>query len=231
MSGREPKTDNYDPGEEIVAFLTQYTQLLEIHLASVRKTMADTVVSLMEKVEDINRKAEEKKKLAGGVLVKRQEGGVAESIVKREIQGDDDAFKNTSVKVVEEQEKELNQAISLESSREYARKILTRAGSEAGNRLREHMAEFGVLGENIGDILMSILGNLSADDVVGQRLTHVGHAIKMLNQKLDELFENVDNLSTAEVLDIKQNLLELMYKNFTMEEERAVYQSIVGDGG
>ena len=69
MSGKEQNNNSYDPGEEIVAFLTQYTQLLEIHLASVRKTMADTVVALMEKVEDINQKAEEKKKLAGGVLI------------------------------------------------------------------------------------------------------------------------------------------------------------------
>lgn len=224
MSAKAQNTKQYDPGEEIVSFLTRYTELLDIHLDSVRQTMADTVVSLMQKVEDINQKAEEKKRLADGVLLKRR--GEAAKKRSRELQGDDDEFKNMSVRVVEEKERN---KVSADHSREYAKKMLTKAGNEAGSKLREHMAEFGVLGEHVGDILVSILGNLSADDIVGQRLSHVGQAIDKLNEKLDILFENMDLMNPAEIGRMRRELLERMYKSFTMEEERAVYNLFVGD--
>lgn len=94
-----------------------------------------------------------------------------------------------------------------------------------------HMSGLGHLDDSVRSVLFSIMGALSVDDVVRQRLEHVtasAHAmddgIKLIVQEFAK-----GTLSVATANTVKNQLAQKMYKSFTMEGEKAVFKRVLGD--
>lgn len=208
---------------DFVGFLTQFSNLLEKHLDGVREDMSQTVNSVMDSVLKISSLTEFKRKMSEAILVKNEAADGEKNTTKSKLQGEDSSFKSISLKKLEEVEKEKIKVKKSGNDKE----LLSKKANEAGGRLKKHMSGFKETEQKVETMAMEMVAMLSADDVVGQRLAHVKSGIKDLNQELQKIILN-KNVTLPIVQEMKQGLLEKLYKSYTTEEEKAVYKTVFG---
>ena len=188
---------------EFVLFLQEYSSLLAAHISSIRAVMGETTEKVMDSILKISKATEQKKELAGTVLVKRIEG----DIVANSIQGDDATFKNAKVDL---------------SEADFSNKTTV-------DRLKGHMQGLDSLDASMQEVLFKMVGTLSVDDVVGQRLDHVSSGLTSLQNALGQILDKEGHL--LGVQDMTELLAEVLVgtrKSYTMPEEHAVLDDVFG---
>lgn len=81
----------------------------------------------------------------------------------------------------------------------------------------------------MNDILMAMMGALSADDVIAQRLAHVVSGIQTFNVGLAYVLVDFENrFNSASVNKLKDDILKTTYKFYSTEEERDIYKGVFG---
>lgn len=81
----------------------------------------------------------------------------------------------------------------------------------------------------LSDILMSMMGALSADDVIAQRLAHVVSGIQTFNVGMSYVLMDFDNrFNTAAVNRLTDDILKTTYRYYTTEEERDIFKTMFG---
>ena len=188
-----------DVAAELIGFLSQYSTLLDQQILTVRNTLLATVEQAMSGVMALNEAADHKLKKADEVLVKDQAAG----FVSKSAKDLDATFKDPSAKV-----KNINETLS------------------------SHMAGLGNLDENVRSFLFAIMGGLSIDDVVRQRLEHVSTALVALQagiQKVITRYKSGETVTDAFLGEIQTEMLGLMFKAYTMEDEKVIFKKIFGN--
>ena len=102
---------------------------------------------------------------------------------------------------------------------------------EFNAKLSGHMATLANLDDSVRGVLFTIMGSLSMDDVVRQRLEHVStsiHAMKVSVENVINYFTS-GGLNEAHVDAEMSVLVNKMYKSFTMEDEKTVFRRVLGD--
>jgi hypothetical protein len=188
---------------EMVSFLRQYCLLMAEHINSIRGLMGSTTDKLMDCVLKISTEKDSKKALADAVLVMRASGDHG----KNSIQGDDATFKNASF------------------------------GSDTGNfanqstvaRLKGYASGLDELDESLQALLFKMVGALSTDDVVGQRLAHVNIALTCLESRLTRVLDQDGKLvSLGELSAIFSGILRDIKTSYTIPEEHRVLDEFFG---
>jgi hypothetical protein len=194
----------------LVDFLTSYTSLIEQQLNGIRERMTATVESIMDGISRINTTADEKRKMADAILVKR-----SQSIsTGKTFQGDDADFRNAS-------------AAELGWTADKAASSLEARSTAAKERFTTHMNSLQSVDDEVRDILFAMMGALSADDVVGQRLEHVRLAITGLRSELGAVIVDFPSqFNVRGVKTLEKVLLTNMYRQYTMEEEKDVFREV-----
>ena len=203
------------PTEELITFLARYTALLEKQLVAVRKTMVSTVQDVMEGVAAISDATEGKKKAAEATL--------------------DDTYltpdPETQVLVDSMQETvtEIFEAVSLEFERGGDPSKLGNSQPDVllQNRLKRFSARFkdnvqalDQLDEQLGHLLLGMIGALSSDDVIAQRIEHVCNGLNALQIGLNYfLLDFVNRCRSHEVATFQSDLTVYTLKQYTMEAE------------
>ena len=219
----ENKSQHHDQNaqNDFVNFFSQFSNLLEKQLDGVREDMSQTVDSVMDSVGKISSLTEFKRKMAEAILIKKEASGNERDAAKHTLQGEDASFKSISVKTLEESEREKIKIKKSSADKE----ILSRKANEAGGRLKKHMSEFKEIEQKIESMALEMVAMLSADDVIGQRLAHVKSGIEDLNRELEKIIPK-QSITLSAVQELKQNLLNKLYKNYTTEEEKTIYKSV-----
>lgn len=207
---------------ELLSFISQYSQLLEVQLAGVRESMEDIVKNVMDNIDKINQMNSMQKKKADAILVKNQEEKGANEAGQK-LNGDKDPFREAPLASVEQEEDEKLDKEKLEQDREK----LSDNVKEAGGVLKHYMTSLDNLDSKMQDLLITMVGALSADDVVGQRLEHISSAIHTLNHGLSEVIGDFDNKFKLNIINhINKELQKKVYNSYTMEAEKSVFKKV-----
>lgn len=97
--------------------------------------------------------------------------------------------------------------------------------------ISSYMATLSNLDDNVRSLLFSIMGALSMDDVIRQRLEHVTTSISAMETGITRVVKEFAavKLGDAEAHKINSEMADKMYRSFTMEDEKAVFKKILGD--
>lgn len=99
----------------------------------------------------------------------------------------------------------------------------------AGRLFAKSMEAISSFDEQVQSIVMGVIGIISIDDVLRQRLVHVVQSVRMLHEMIVEAVPQIQaGLNTKQVLLIRNALLTKTYRLYSMEEERALFHRYFG---
>ncbi|MEZ4741168.1 MAG: hypothetical protein R3B45_01755 [Bdellovibrionota bacterium] len=187
--------------KELVSFVQEYCSLINAHLKAVRHTMAETTEAIMDGVSAINEKKDDKKKMAEAILLKR----TSDDAKTDKFQGDDQDFRNSQ----SNKDEDLGHA------------------SGSAQKLAAHIKSFDQFDDQLQEILFGIIGALSTDDVVGQRIEHICQALDSLKEGLTKILNPDPGLiSLNDVVNMETNLVRNLKASYTMPLEHEVHDDI-----
>jgi hypothetical protein len=188
--------------QEFLDFLASYAKMLTDHLSDLQREMEVAVVDVMKQVELINQTSSDETQKADKIL-----------------SGENGEFKSIGAK----------EKIQDELSRVDGKKLQEQMGSSmllAGNKLKADMALLSHVDDKIKDSIFNIIGLVSNDDVVRQRLEHVGAAGIALQVAIKDIYSKNSSLSLELIEKETKELNEKVFKSFTMESERIEFRKV-----
>lgn len=185
--------------KDLLLFVRNFARLMDQQLIDTRKIMEKTVEQMMSSVSAINDAADVQLKKADEVLVKDKE---KQTFISKRAKEIDSNFADPAGRV-----KVLNEHISA------------------------HMATLGNLDDSVRSVLFSIMGALSMDDVIRQRLEHVTASMNAMEAGVGRVLTefSAGRLADTDAKIINSEMADKMYRSFTMEEEKTVFLSVLGD--
>ncbi len=193
----------------LVDFIRDLTSLAEQQLLAIRRLMEVTVQDVMSSVSNISSTADAKKNQASEVLV-------------RDDHNND--FKKTSTQDLD-REGEVASAESLEKRRAFLESKLRRAGGV----FSKHMEALSTTDTEVQNLLIRVVGSVSMDDVMAQRLSHVIQAIYQLRSGLAKVVSHHRDYQTQKnVKQLRNEILTEVYCSYTAEEEKEIFHKIFG---
>ena len=93
------------------------------------------------------------------------------------------------------------------------------------------MSGLSNLDESVRGFLFAIMGGLSMDDVVRQRLEHVSAALVAQQAGINQLIAKYnagEKVTEAFIEEIQLQMLKVMFKAYTMEDEKIVFKRVFG---
>jgi hypothetical protein len=184
---------------DMMEFVSKFSSLMSAQLKEVQETLHSTCNEMMNNIQTINEIADTKKNMADEVLVK-----------------DAASSKFISKKMSE---------ISSNSSSQAA--DFSDALSATKQKFAAHSESFQELDETVRNLLFSMMGALSMDDVVQQRLEHVAFGMGEMSASLEKnLLKTKNEFNATTVESLSASLLSAMFKSYTMETEKQVFKSV-----
>lgn len=195
----------------LVDFLRDFNLLTEHQLVAVRVLMENTVAEVMKSVTSINDVASQKKVKANEVLIKDKTS---------------QDFVSSSSQELEKNEKAILAGTSNDSVRkDYLENKLMRTGG----LFSKHMEAISGLDKDLQNIIAKIVGAVSVDDVIGQRLSHIISSMNELQTELSTLLANYRQNARADAIKLFRNrVLTQVYLSYTSEDERETFHKIFG---
>lgn len=209
----------------LVSFVRSYTDLLERQLTACRQTMGEAVDGIMAEITAISQRTSENKEKANTVLLKTYTEPDAEA-------------KKAIDEVQDEVSRIFDEAKKVESDGGFKNVVVQKQGSQGGasslsrsaGLFSKHMEALDTLDDQLGQHLMQMMGLLSRDDVVAQRLDHVVVSLQALQASLSYLLIDFDNRAqTGDVDRFIRDLKSYVLRTYTMEEEKEVFYQVFPD--
>lgn len=201
------KQDSYLAAKILVDFIRDFNLLTELQLLEVRHLMRQTVEGVMETVSEMSECADSKNREAHEILRKNKDG---------------DEFVPCFFS-------EMNEGAWMAQSQEQRIELLEARIRRSGGLFSKHMKAIHLLSANMQELVLSVVGSLSIDDVLGQRLTHAMASIRLLNKALSEVISNFETYQhPQEVKVLRNKLLNAVYTSYTSEDEREVFHRVFG---
>lgn len=98
-----------------------------------------------------------------------------------------------------------------------------------GGNIAKNMEALGMLDETVQQQVVKLIGVVSVEDVIHQRLSHIVFSVGQLNQLISGLISNFDQgLSPGAVKTFKNQVLTGVYKAYTTTEEREIFHDHFG---
>jgi len=198
---------------ELLQFLDKFFDVLATQIAAIRDTMGGLAGDTMDRLMELSRSTEENMGRARQLLVKRTDKDDAAVRVV----GEDQFFKSTKAEAEEVGEQHHSQGGSnLES------------GSKAQTALRQYMQQVGVLDGKLQASMMQMVGLLSSDDVMVQRLLHVEQGLNLLKNTIGLIIADLDDsMAVAQLVARLKSLDEGLYARYTIEAEKELHRQIL----
>lgn len=194
----------------LVDFVRDFTSLAEQQLMSIRELMEQTVQEVMNAVHDINSKASQKKNQAIEVLVKDRESS---------------EFRSSTSKIREEVDEIAKGNVAEVQRREFLENQLRRAGGV----FSKHMEALHTIDRDLQDVLFKVMGAVSMDDVMGQRLIHVIDSVLLLKEGISNVVGDYTKYGKPkEVQNLRNQILSKVYRSYTTEEEKEIFHKLFG---
>lgn len=193
----------------LIDFIKDFTYLTERQLMAIRGLMEETVQGIMESVNSMSDKADQKKNEATEVMIR--------DAVTSE-------FKRSSTHIQEEAA-EMSRSVDEGQRRQFLENQLRRAGGV----FSKHMEALHKMDSDMQDILFRVMGAVSMDDVMGQRLTHVVSSLLYLKEGISEVVSKHDEFATVQgVTQLRNRILTQVYRSYTTEDEKEIFHKVFG---
>lgn len=99
----------------------------------------------------------------------------------------------------------------------------------SGGKLAKQIEAMGSLDKEIQSILLRVVGSVSMDDVLGQRLNHVINSIAVVRRGIKKILLNTDSYNDQKSMKhLKNQILTEVYRSYTSEEEKEIFHKIFG---
>ncbi len=201
---------------ELVTFVTRYNQVLSKQLHAVQAMMAGTVETVMKSINDLSSATEVKKREAENALEQTYLSPDSDTVdLVKSIQNSvDDVFAAAAASI---SQGSAQQSQELEDHSVQLRRL--------GGQFSKHMESLSTLDDGVKAMLLSMMGALSADDVIRQRLEHIAMAISAMQVGLNYLLLDFDKrFNTSNVESFSKDLLDYTWRSYSMEEERDLFR-------
>jgi hypothetical protein len=202
--------DQYMASKHFLDFIRDFTKLTEMQLDAIRAIVGQSITEIMGSVQSINTKAESQKQKADEVLIK----------------GDEANFRSASMKDVLDKEQD---AMSATKSDEERKELLANRLRRAGGKFSKEMEAMSTLDDEIKGVLLCVMGSVSNDDVVKQRLDHIIASLQEFNRVVGKVIEGyATEMNLKNVQGICTKLVTQIYKSYSSEEEREIFHKVFG---
>ena len=208
-------------GFKMVNFLRSYTEAMTLQIDAIQVQIEDSVVSVMQSLQELSSSTEEKKAVAEKALEDTYlNPDIGTRLMVESIQkSTDDIF---------EQAKRSEISGGLSAANNDSQDITDNV-RRMGGMFSKHMESMSTLDDSVRDLVFTMVGCLSNADVVRQRLDHVAELMRAMNLGLGDLIVDLDSrLDVRAIETFKDNLLDFSYKKYTVEEEKTAFKKIFG---
>ncbi len=217
-------SEKKDASTYLVNFLTNYTRLIEGQLLNIRETMVNTVENVMQGVQGISHATEDRRQHAEQVL----EATYVNPDVETEILIQDlqHAVDNLFDQITERQRsgKDLSHILSTEPEVLVKNRISRFAGRFTGE-----MDALNKIDDDLKNIMFGIIGALSSEDVISQKLDHVVMSLKALQTGLNYvLLDYEQRCEMSELNKVVDNIKSYTFRQYTAEDEKQRFIQIFG---
>lgn len=200
---------------DLVKFISDYTELLQGQIQSIKGDMASIVDEVMESVKSLNNAQIEKTKMAESILLKGNDEVKTERT---------DKFKEYSAKLKNEVESETFKKANVDVSHMMSTNV-----KKVGNELREHMKSLENLDSKMQELILTMVGAMSADDVVGQRIDHVSFALDKMSKELSGIVQDFETkFVPTQVEHFGLELNKAVFSKYTIPDERECFIKVQG---
>jgi len=216
-----PQLIDKNATRNLVTFMRAYTDLLEKSLVNIQGSMRDTVEGVMKGINDISNKTAAKKREANEVLVTTYTNPDADA-----------------VKAMDSAQDEVNQIMNMAAAGAPAvppaPQFTAVDGNAGGDTLRrssglfsKHMEAMETLDGDLQGMLMTMMGALSQDDVISQKIEHVTAALNALQTSLTYLLTDFSGRCNEEGVErFAKDLKAVVFRSYTMEDEKKIFYSV-----
>lgn len=206
--------------KDLIIFLDRYMKLIDKHIIDIKNNINDTTGNLMSTLNEMDLAGEDRKKLANTVLTVKSKNKT--DILKEKFQGDDDFFENTDISEIEKLEENIISNIKNDNDEGFKKIKFNK------ERFSKHMKNLDYLDEKIKNVMFTIMGALSNDDVISQRLIHILDAFKALQDGISKIIIKFDsNFNQKNINNFTSKSLDRMYSQYTMESEKKCFNSVI----
>ena len=197
---------------DLLEFVTSYNGLMEVHLRSVQDMMTGTVNSIMESIHKLSDTTAEGHKVASDTLEEAYLDPDQETL---NLVNDMQSFFDT-----------LHGFGEIKDSEKLTNEIAERK-KWFEEKFGPSLAKLEEVDNNLSEIIFKIIGTLSNEDVITQRLEHVGAAVTGLTAMLDYIILDQKNrLDEHHLQLLKTDVLKFLKSSYTMEEEKIEFRQI-----
>lgn len=200
----------------LIVFVRNYTDLLEHNLRDIHAVMREAVDGVMAGIQEISNKTAEGKRKANEVLTNTYTNPDAEA--KKVIDAAQDA-----VDQVMEQAMSGGVAKTTAQEQEELKDKLRRSSGI----FSKHMESLEKLDGELSGLLLSMMGALSRDDVISQRIEHVMMSLNAMQASLTYILTDFDTrCKEGEVDRYIRDLKAFTLRTYTTEEEKRKFYEV-----
>lgn len=223
--GTYPSRDAMSASLLVVHFLQKYTETLAKQIEAVQQQMDSSVTSVMNALQELSSSTEDKKREAERVLEETYLAPSASTaaMVSSMQQSTDDIFEQAMQSLASSPgtDPQFSNATSSGDKGADVRRM--------GGLFSKHMESMSLIDDSVKEIVLGMVGAMSNNDVIKQRLDHSMTSLRALHLGLANILVDLESRLTAEVIEeFKHNLLEYTFKSFTTEGERNAFKTIFG---
>ncbi|MCX6128394.1 MAG: hypothetical protein NTX25_04930 [Proteobacteria bacterium] len=211
-----------DASAYLVDFLARFTLLLEGQLLNIQETMVNTVETVMKEVTGISEITEDRGHHAEKVLDNLYiNPDIETQILIQDVQKVvDDIFEET---------------LQLElEGKQQTKGPVTEPELLVRNRIKRLTGKFGGemgaltdLDEELRKTVFGIIGALSSEDVIAQKIDHVIMSLKILQTGLNYvLIDYNERCTTAVMAKVTVDIKTLTFRQYTAEDEKQRFHSV-----
>lgn len=200
----------------LISFVRSFTDLQEKHLKGIHQTMRDTVDGVMQGIQQISDHTSQNKKKANEVLVSTYTN--PDEDAKRAM----DDVQDEVERVMAEAKAGTASGPAPVESDELSLKVRRSAGF-----FSKHMEALETLDGSLQEMLLSMMGQLSRDDIISQRIEHVLMSLQGLQTSLTYILTDYENrCRDGEVQKFIDDLKAYTLRSYTMEEEKKAFYDV-----
>lgn len=216
-------TTDKGASRDLIQFVRRYIDLLEKHLGAIRNTMHETTDGVMKGIQDISDATALKRKQANEVIVKTYTDPSDEAKASMEsVQADVNAL-------LEEAQTQMGQGQAPTAGTPGTEQLRTNLRRSAG-LFSKHMEALETLDGDLQEVLLGMMGTLSRDDIIAQRIEHVTQGLQALQMSLSYLLVDFETRCRPESIErFSRDLRSYIFRAYSMEEEKQIHYAVFPD--
>ncbi len=212
--------DKIEVGSEIVEFYRDFVRLIEMQLIAVRSQVDDTVQTLMKSIDKVNKETTKVSNQAEKSLTDKFTNPDPEdaTIIQR--------IQKEVSRVFDEATGQTSEGATDKESGEYLRLLKMVDRNFSGDMKNLNHVD-GVL----QNALMTMMGTLSMEDVIAQRVDHVENSINVVHGQLKEMVKEL-GMNKSKRLDVdaySKSALRRTFEVYTTEDEKEIFRAVFGN--